>query len=39
MKAVFLDYRDINFGDLSWDAFEDICSFEAYSESTMEEAV
>ena len=39
MKAVFLDYRDINFRDLSWDAFEDICSFEAYSESTMEEAV
>lgn len=39
MKAVFLDYRDINFGDLSWDAFEGVCSLEAYSESTMEEAV
>lgn len=39
MKAVFLDYRDINMGDLGWEAFDDVCSLEVYPSSTLEEAL
>lgn len=39
MKAVFLDYKDINMGDLSWDMFEGICELETYPDSTEEEAL
>ncbi len=37
MKTVFLDYRYINFGDLSWKPFEDICDFESYYYTEEEE--
>lgn len=39
MKAVFLDYRDINMGDLDWNMFDDICKLEVYSSSTEDEAL
>ncbi|MDO4176993.1 MAG: D-2-hydroxyacid dehydrogenase [Bacillota bacterium] len=39
MKAVFLDYKDINMGDLSWEPFTNICELEAYYDSTPEEAI
>ncbi|MCQ2547021.1 MAG: hypothetical protein MJ161_05700 [Clostridia bacterium] len=38
MKSVFLDYKDINLGDLSWEPLERLCEFEAYVDSTPEEA-
>lgn len=38
MKAVFLDYKDINLNDLSWEPFTKLCEFEAYADSTPEEA-
>lgn len=38
MKAVFLDYKDINPGDLTWDVFDGLCELEAYVDSTPEEA-
>lgn len=38
MKAVFLDYKDINLGDLTWDCFDGLCELEVYSDSTPEQA-
>lgn len=37
MKAVFLDYKDINIGDLSWAPLEELCSLEVYETTPAEE--
>lgn len=39
MKAAFLDYRDINMGDLDWNMFDGVCELDAYSSSTEEQAI
>ena len=38
-KAVFLDYRDINPGDISLKPLEELCDLTAYVDSTAEEAL
>lgn len=37
MKAVFLDRKDIDMGDISWESIEELCEFIAYDSSEGDE--
>lgn len=39
MKAVFLDYKDINIGDLSWDPIKRLCDLQVWEKTPEDEIV
>lgn len=39
MKAVFLDYKDINIGDLSWEPLENLCDLTVYETTEEDEKI